>query len=411
MRIHVWGTDFRRGSAEMRRRLYFAPEDRLAKLRELMALGFTDLVYLCTCNRIEFYTTAKDHFCDTRRLWLQVLEGVGLPQESFYEGYQLEGKSAVRHLMRVAASLESLVIGEPQILGQLKDALQWSKDNGFPVHSSLGRSFQLAFETAKRVRTETAIASKPVSVATLGLQHLEHHEMQSPLKQAVVVGRSPISLIVLQWLSKNRPEIPRLWVNRNPDALKEFSESEGATLMQLSDFLNDPPEFSHLFTATSSREPIFTDTFFEKLSTEPKLVFDFAEPVDVTATSPLFRHIKIIKLEGLKEEALANSQARAQAVHEAEVIVEECLKGFCLQQKEAPLLRDFNAVEPTFLQELANALVAIEGDFPPEMQPKLKRWAESLVKKNLHSSREHLRLVLRTISDGSDDISLPLQVI
>ena len=135
------------------------------------------MVYLSTCNRVEFYTTAKDHFQDTRSLWLACLAQFGLTEEDYYKGYHVEGKSAVRHLMRVASSLESLVIGEPQILGQLKEALNWTKEQGFPVDPSLEKTFNIAFETAKRVRSTTSIGEKPVSVATLGLQHL--HEWRT----------------------------------------------------------------------------------------------------------------------------------------------------------------------------------------------------------------------------------------
>lgn len=264
MRIHLWGTDYRRGSHELRKRLYLPVESRKAVLTRIASDGFNDLIYLATCNRIEFFTTASDPFCDTKHLWLKALEKLGIGEEGFYQGYHLEGKSAFRHLLRVASSLESMVIGEPQILGQLKEALRWSKDNGIPVDPSLERAFQLAFETAKRVRSETSICDKPVSVATLGLQYLQSHEQVFPLKRAVVVGRSPINLVVVQWLLKNRPECPIVWVNRTLDALKVFSESEKVQLMSLSDFLKQPSafEFSHLFTATSSLEPLFDVGFF-----------------------------------------------------------------------------------------------------------------------------------------------------
>jgi glutamyl-tRNA reductase len=403
MRIHLWGTDFRRGTHELRKKLYLPLEGRREALGRIAATGFKDLVYLATCNRIEFFTTAADPFCDTRPLWIGALKELGIGEEAFYQGYHLEGKSAFRHLLRVASSLESMVIGEPQILGQLKDALRWSKENGLPVDSSLERAFQLAFETAKRVRSETSICDRPVSVATLGLQYLQSHEQIFGLSRAVVVGRSPINLAVIQWLLKNRLNCPILWVNRTVETLKSFPESEKVQLMSLQDFLKQPIDFSHLFTATSSAEPLFDLSFFEKVGNSRKLVFDFAEPADVSDVGQACPHVTLIKMEDLQAEARVNAEFRSQAVGEAENIVESALRDYCLQQKQAPLLRDFNAVEPKFLEELQKALAVIQADFPPEAQDRLKRWAESLVRKNLHASREHLREVLKKVTEPTNE--------
>jgi glutamyl-tRNA reductase len=406
MRLHLWGTDFRRSSPELRAKLYRAPEAREKTVRDLLALGFDDLVYLSTCNRVEFFTTARDFFSDTRPLWLKLLGYFGLDEEAFYRGYHLEGKSAVRHLLRVSSSLESMVIGEPQILGQLKEAVRWTKESQLPLERSLERTFHLAFETAKKVRASTAIGERPVSVATLGLKYLQAHEAQYPLRRVVVVGRSPISVLTVQWLQKNRPQSPILWINRTVDALRAIPESAGTELMALEAFLREPPAFSHLITATGATTAIFDGPFFERVaarSAQPRaLIFDFAQPPDVERGAPCECVATVLHLEDFLEEARENASARARAVWEAEQIIEMALRDHCLEQKEAPVLRDFNRVEPSLWEELSQALQAIETDFPPEMQPKLKKWAEKLVKKNLHHSREHLRTVLRQVTEPEE---------
>jgi glutamyl-tRNA reductase len=402
MKLHLWGTDFRRSPAEMRRGLCIPLEARAARLKSLMKFGFQDLVYLWTCNRVEFYTTAEDYLTDTTKLWAKMLNELGLPEETYFHGYHLEGKAALRHLTRVASSLESLVVGEPQILGQLKDAIQWTKANGFPIDKSLERAFNLAFETAKRVRTETGIAEKPVSVASLGLQHLVLREKDVPATRAVIVGRSPISRIVVEWFQKNRPSVPLLWVNRNPELLKEFAEAKGVELMKLSDFLGTPPAFSHLFTATASLEPIFRKDFLESLTGQKRVLFDFAQPPDIERQIQDGRKdsdlLEIVQMEDLLQEARENSLLRATAIEQAEKLIETSLREYLLEQKEAPILKHFSKVEPVLLQELEETLAFIESEFPAESQGKAKRLVEKIVKKNLHQSREHLRTVLRTIT-------------
>jgi glutamyl-tRNA reductase len=95
------------------------------------------------------------------------------------------------------------------------------------------------------------------------------------------------------------------------------------------------------------------------------------------------------------EEARENAEARALAVHEAERKIEQALREFFLEQKELPILRDFSAVEPAVLHELHSAFVGLSDELPNEYLLKVQKWAEKLLKKQLHTSREHLRLVLR----------------
>jgi glutamyl-tRNA reductase len=384
----------------MRQKLYVDPAERETRLKELARYGLEDLVYVYTCNRVEFYTTAENYYADTRSKWMKVLEHFGLGEEAFFRGYHLEGKSAVRHLLRVATSLESLVLGEAQILGQLKEAHRTAP---LGPSSALDRVFHLAFETAKRVRTETPIGEKPVSVAALGMRHLETMEASFPLKKVAVVGRSPMCLHVLQWLAKNRPGCPVVWVNRNVEALKAYPESQGIELLPLESFLASPPSFSHLFTATASPTPIFGQGFFDKLDWDQKLIFDFAEPPDV-AEPGCGHKVTVVRLRDLREEAKENSEARAKAVQAAELIIEESMRDYFLRLKQAPVLRDFSAIEPQVLEELAQAVKILSAEIPSEFEEPVRKWAEKLIRKNLYHSQKHLRTILR--GDGGGSIPL-----
>jgi len=405
MKLHLWGTDFHRSSADFRKRLFFSADERDQKIKKLLQLGFQDVVYLSTCNRVEFYTTVADYFSDSRPLWVKLLREFGFPEESFYRGYHLEGKSAIRHLLRVASSLESLVLGESQILGQLKEALSFNRSRNLPIGSSLEHSFILAFETAKKVRSQTCLGEKSVSVVTLGFEHLENMRHKRKLEKAVVVGRGSTSISVINILKKRYPDVPVLWVNRNRDVLNQYSEGEGLIKLSLEEFLREPQEFSHLFTATSSLEPIFESSFFEKLNSSPLAVYDFAQPADVGKIE--FENVEICRLDHLQKEARLNRDIRAQSVGEAEKIIEEALRLHLLSQKEAPVLRDFNQIEGVFEEELKRAFYFIEQDFPPEYHSNLKKLAEGIVRKNLHLSREHLRLVLRKVADiGPDPVAI-----
>lgn len=383
----------------MRQRLFLPAERRAEWLRSLKALGFEDLVYLHTCNRVEFFTTGRDFFTDSRPLWQALLAHLGLEPEDFYRGYHFEGKSAVRHTLRVACSLESMVVGEPQILGQLKEAVKFSQENGLGPSRALARVFDFVFATAKAVRTETAIGEKPVSVASLALRQMIRDESLVPLKSVVLVGRSPMVQVALQWLRKNRPDVPVRWVNRNLDKIRALPGAESTKLETLADFLARPGDFSHLFTATASQEPLFNRGFFDALPPGQRRVFDLAEPADVAPEAYTSPRATVVSISDLSEEARSNATQRQESIDSAQRMVDEALRAFVLAQKESPWLRDFSAVESRLGEDLASALEQLPGGLSPELKDRVAHWAKKLQQKNLHASREHLRTMLRKFAD------------
>lgn len=388
MRVHIWGTDFRRSSSETRNHLFIPSENRPSQISQWLSLGFENLIYLHTCNRIELYTTTLDPFRDTRKLWISWLVKQGLSPDLYYEGYHFEGKAAVRHLLRVASSLESLVVGEPQILGQLKEAFRLSLEQKFL--GDLERMMKLAFEVAKQIRTETRIAERPVSIGSLGMLRMKQREKEIPIRGVIVVGRGEICQSIIQWFQKNRASAPVTWVNRTVETISQLPLSKGVECMSLEKFLKHPSDFSHLFTATASPTPIFDASFFKQLPFSRRLVFDFAEPADVDLNSA--PPIEIVRLNDLRIEAQQNTLARELAISEAEILIDMAVKEFTLSQKEAPILRQFSELETLAQKELEAAL-----NQPPlvENQTLLNHWATKLVKRNIHVTREYIRSVLR----------------
>ena len=396
MKLHLWGTDFRRSHAELRAALYRPPEARVGLVQGFLDSGLQDLVPLFTCNRTEFYTTAPDYFRDTRADWKRAFRRLGFPENAYYAGYHLEGKAALRHLFRVASSLESMVIGESQILGQLKEALRWTQANGFKVDGSLERVFQKAFETAKTVRNQTAIGERPTSVASLGVARLEALEEAFPLENVALVGRSEMTRAVASWLKKNRPRCTVLWVNRRPEKLADVPEAQGLTWLGLDAFVSAPPAVSVLVTATASSDPVFGPEFFSRIS-RPLLVLDFAEPPDVQIAD-LPAHIQVVQLEGLRAEAEANAESRSGAVEAAERLIETALRDFFLESKQVPFMKDFSRLEPHLLEDVQRSLEGLRRHVPPETFARLSPWADKVVQRQLHLTREHLREVLHTLT-------------
>ncbi len=164
MSLFVLGLNHRTASLSLRERLAFGPENLVAALTTLSQLaGVQEVCLLSTCNRTEIYADLESATQATLRQWWAQFCRVPL-DELDASLYQHQEGEAVRHLMRVASGLDSLVLGEPQILGQLKSAVDQARQQG-AVKSLLGRLFERSFSVAKRVRTETEIGANGVSVA------------------------------------------------------------------------------------------------------------------------------------------------------------------------------------------------------------------------------------------------------
>ena len=163
MPLHILGLNHITAPVEIREQVIFAGEEVDRALAELLRLdGVQEAVILSTCNRTEFYVEAANDGVSELRSWL--LEDQQLDADAVRALYSLDHHESIRHLFRVACGLDSMILGEPQILGQLKDAFRHAERAG-AVGMTLNRLFQHTFSVAKKVRTDTEIGSSPVSVA------------------------------------------------------------------------------------------------------------------------------------------------------------------------------------------------------------------------------------------------------
>ncbi len=132
------------------------------------------------------------------------------------------------------------------------------------------------------------------------------------------------------------------------------------------------------------------------------MVFDFAQPPDVERTE----RAVVVQLEDLSEEAKKNAEARSVSVREAEMLIDQSLRDYILAAKEAPILKEFSDIEPRFAGELEQMICSVNAEIPIDIQPTVRRWAEKLVKRHLHKSREHLRRLLRQAADGDGTVEV-----
>ncbi len=322
MGFHVIGLNHATAPVDVRERVAFAGDALGSALAEVCALpGVSEVALLSTCNRTELYAEAAD---DEAALadWLARRSGVGADLHAYL--YRHHEADAVRHLFRVATGLDSLVLGEPQILGQVKDAWATARAAG-TLGNRLDRLFQHAFTTAKRARTDTRIGANPVSVASTAVKLAQ--ESFAALDQSTVLLIGAGETIELAARHLVQAGARRLLVaNRTLAHAQELAVRHGGYALPLGDLDKHLPEADVVISATASREPILhatqVDAALAARRRRPMLLLDLAVPRDIAADVALLDDVFLYTVDDLERAIEENRRSRREAADEAEAIVE-----------------------------------------------------------------------------------------
>ena len=254
MSLLALGLNHQSAPVALRERVAYARADALVALAQLRALpGVREAAIVSTCNRTELYCNVEGEGEARVRDWLTRDRGIAAQQLDEFL-YRHEDAGAVRHLYRVATGLDSMVLGEPQILGQVKEAYHIGREAG-SVRSALERLFQSAFAVAKRVRTDTRIGANPVSVAFAAVRLAQ--QVFADLRKCTVltIGAGDTIELVARHLVQSG--VGRMLVaNRtlaNAEALAERHDAQPIALADLSRHLH---EADVVIASTASRDPV-----------------------------------------------------------------------------------------------------------------------------------------------------------
>ncbi|MDQ2702594.1 MAG: glutamyl-tRNA reductase [Pseudomonadota bacterium] len=322
MTLLAIGINHQTAPIELRERVAFADHALPAALESLRRLeGVREVVLLSTCNRTELYAVADD---DGSALdaWMASHPADAQGQDLGAYFYRHRDADAVRHLFRVATGLDSLVLGEPQILGQVKQAWAAARGAG-ALGGQLDRLFQQAFVAAKRARTDTRIGANPVSVASTAVRLAQ--DSFSRLEDAVVllVGAGETIELVARHLDK----VKRLLVaNRSLAHAQDLASRHGGVALPLEELQRHLAEADIVFSATASREPVIrraqVDAALAQRRHRPMLLLDLAVPRDI---EPAVRELKdafLYTIDDLERAVEDNRRSRREAADAAEAIVD-----------------------------------------------------------------------------------------
>lgn len=389
MNLLALGINHKTAPIAIRERVAFTPEqitDALQHARQHTALH--EVAILSTCNRTEIYGVAGPEHANELLRWLADYRGI--PIEQLLQcHYTHVNQQMVQHIMRVACGLDSMVLGEPQILGQLKTTFSQAQAAG-ALGPSLSRLFRHTFEVAKKVRTDTAIGENPISVAfaAVSLAKLIFTDMQECHALLMGAGET-IELVARHLLEQGITQVTV--ANRTRERAQELAQRLPITPIALSELPAHLHQADIVITSTASQLPILGKGAVERAlklrKYKPMFMVDLAVPRDIEPEVSELRDVYLYTVDDLQNVIAENMKSREGAAEEAEVLIEAGVMAFLHRLRELEsidvLKRYRQSAEKIRDEELQKARRALEkGDHPDEV---LGQLAKAITNKLIHA--------------------------
>lgn len=395
MAIRIVGINHKTAPVEVRERVAFAPESVSGALDDLCSLsGISEAVIVSTCNRTELYISGELTNKSTQLNWLANHHSIEL-NDLERCAYCLDGEHAVRHVMRVASGLDSMVLGEPQILGQLKAAFAEAQ-RAQCVGSDLSRLFRQVFTIAKRVRTQTAIGENPVSVAFAAVRMAQRIFADISKTQVLLIGAGDTIQLVARHLVQagvSRLVVANRTMNRAEPLVQEFQ----AQAILIEDIPSALANADMVISSTASPLPILGKGMVEQTlkhrKRNPMFLVDLAVPRDIEAGVSELTNAYLYTVDDLRDIVDENVRSREQAAEHAEELISAGVELYLNELKTLDAVSTVTQVrthiEGMFDEQLHKALKQIQTGSDPERV--LKQFSHVVSQKVLHSPTLTLR--------------------
>ena len=394
MRFTVIGWNFKNTPIEVRERLALTGDQQIDlanRLKENFKLG--GIVILSTCNRTEFFLANAEQQLNQIIEMLQKYWNIPDLRESIYI---LQNLDASRHLFRVASSLDSMVLGEPQILGQLKDTFHCFSEAEL-TGKLLHPLFTRAFYTAKRVRTETTVASNAVSVSYAAVELAKHIFEDLSKQTAIVIGAGEMAELAVQHLMRNG--ISQLFVtNRTFTSAAELAEKFQGLAVPFEHLNRHLHQADIVISSTGARNYIITQELVKKCllnrKGNPMFFIDIAVPRDIDPEINKLHGTFCYDIDDLQTIVSQNQEERKKQSIKAEEIIEEELSKLEIWFRSlsaVPTIRSLRkAFHSTAEEELQKVFRRIKN-LPESERKEIEQFVHRLVHKLLHDPSRNLK--------------------
>ncbi|AFZ02521.1 glutamyl-tRNA reductase [Calothrix sp. PCC 6303] len=400
MNIVVVGLSHKTAPVEVREKLSI-PEPQLeSAIAQLLNYPhIEEVAILSTCNRLEIYIVAHETELGIREVTQFLADYSKLPVPALRSHlFMLLHQDAVMHIMRVAGGLDSLVLGEGQILAQVKNTHKLGQQYG-GIKTILNRLFKQALTAGKRVRTETSIGTGAVSISSAAVELAQMKIQSFASCRVTILGAGKMSRLLVQHLvSKGATQISI--VNRSLGRAQELAKQFGEELVKchlLPEMMTVIAESHIVFTSTSATEPILDRGKLEMVlePSQPLMLFDISVPRNVHTDVNELEHVKAFNVDDLKAVVAQNQESRRKMAQEAEGLLDEEVAAFDLWWRSLETVTTIsclrNKIETIREQELEKALSRLGSDFGDKQQEVIEALTRGIVNKILHDPMVQLR--------------------
>jgi glutamyl-tRNA reductase len=400
MTIRLLGVNHRTAPIELRERLAIAPESLGEATRALMGTpGVREGMIVSTCNRVELVTSYEQGAPDVMDFMHRyfALEAEVLRPHL----YEYEGADAVRHLFRVASSLDSMVLGEPQILGQVKEAYTAARSVG-AVQTSLERLLQTTFTVAKRVRTETQIGTASVSIASVAVDLAKKIFGSLDGKTVLLVGAGKMSELAARHLIQQGAR-SILIANRTFDRAVGLAETFGGRAVRFEDLHAVADQADIVITSTGAAQPIFrrehAQQFLQRRRNRPMFYIDIAVPRDVAPEVNRLEGAFVYDIDDLQSVAASHMSERTREAMQAEAIVQAAVERFAAGQQTLSAVPAIVSLQQSMEELRQGELQRMQGklqSLSAEQRSAVEALTRGLINKVLHQPLQAMKVAARS---------------
>jgi glutamyl-tRNA reductase len=400
MNFQLIGLNHKSAPVEMRERLAI-PDSRLAEaLKSLVRHpGVDEGVILSTCNRVELMAQTGNGRANLRDFVCSYFHVE--PRQFEPHLYEYREREAIRHLFRVASSLDSMVVGEPQILGQVKEAYATARAAG-TVHSQLDLLLTRAFAVAKRVRTETAVGSSAVSVASVAVELAKQIFGSLKGKQVYLVGAGKMSELAARHLQA-QGAASIFVANRTYERAKQLAAKFSGEAMLFEEIYETCDRADIVITSTGSPHTIFRrehgEKFLARRKNRPMFFIDIAVPRDVDPEMNKLDGIFVYDMDDLQQSVSVHAADRKKEAERAETIIQSEVERFLsrLQTLEVvPTIVSLQDHLETIRQAEIDRVRGRLGPMSPEQELAIEALTRGIVNKVMHTP-------IRTLKTAAQD--------
>lgn len=395
MTLFAVGINHNTAPVAVRERLAFPADSLPSSLKSFWNHdAINGAAILSTCNRTEFYYQTEDKDDNMLVEWIADSKKI-LPNEFTPYLYQHTDSHSIRHMFRVACGLDSMVLGEPQILGQMKNAYQAAYDAG-TLSKILGKLFHHTFSAAKKVRTDTAIGSSPVSVAFAAVQLAQQIFDSLSEQSALLIGAGETIELTARHLSQNN--IGQIIIaNRTYDKAHALASQFNGYAIDFTEIPNHLAEADIVVSSTASQLPILgkgsVESAIKKRKRKPMFMVDLAVPRDIEPEVEQLRDVYMYTVDDLQNTIDQNIDSRRKAARQAEEIIDTQVEHFLAwmrSQSAQTVISDIRSQADIIKQQtLEKALQQLQSGRSANEVVQLL--AHSLTNKLIHTPSAQLR--------------------